>query len=52
MNKLVGTITGASVGYGVTLVLALKYAKASSPVPEIVILPTIIGGVIGFAIAE
>ncbi len=51
MNKITGAITGASVGYGVSLVLALKYAKESSPVPQIVILPTIIGGVIGFAIA-
>jgi hypothetical protein len=51
MKKITGAITGASVGYGVSLVLALKYAKESSPVPQIVILPTIIGGVIGFAIA-
>lgn len=51
VNKIISTTTGATIGYTVSLVLALKYAKESKPVPEIVIIPTIIGGVIGFAIS-
>ncbi len=50
-DKVVGTIAGASIGYTASLVIALKYASASKPVPEAVILPTIVGGVIGFVVA-
>jgi hypothetical protein len=50
-KKIIGATIGASIGYSVTLVIALKYAKESSPVPEIVIIPTIVGGVIGVIIS-
>ena len=50
-NKIIGTATGATIGYSVSLVLALKYAKESKSVPDTIIVPTIIGGVIGFIIS-
>ena len=50
-KKIICATIGASIGYGVTLALALKYAKESSPVPEIVIIPTIAGCVIGVIIS-
>jgi hypothetical protein len=52
-NKIIGAATGATIYYSVYLVLALKYAKESKSVPDMItlIVPTIIGGVIGFIIS-
>ncbi len=51
VNKVVGIITGATIGYGISLTIALKYAMESKSVPEVVIIPTIIGGAMGLILS-